>query len=67
MLANWSGVWKWLHDGCEFRRVDEEIARAGFREIDISSFTLDNEVDTNDDTGRLMHMISPHIVGVAIK
>ncbi|ODM91866.1 Methyltransferase-like protein 7A [Orchesella cincta] len=64
-LANWSGLWKWLHDGCVFRRLDEDIAKAGFSDLDISTFTLDDEAQSSKS--KLIQMISPHIVGVAIK
>ncbi|ODM95835.1 Methyltransferase-like protein 7A [Orchesella cincta] len=64
-LANWTGLWKWLHDGCVFRRLDEDIAKAGFSDLDISTFTLDDEAQSSKS--KLVQMISPHIVGVAIK
>lgn len=64
-LANWTGIWKWLHDGCEFREIDEDLAKAGFKEIDLNTFSLRDEAQTNNS--RLINMISPHIVGVAIK
>lgn len=64
-MANCVGLWKWLHDGCRFRQIDIDIVKAGFKDVDISTFELDSEIQNQDS--KLIHMISPHIVGVAIK
>ncbi|CAG7728565.1 unnamed protein product [Allacma fusca] len=56
------GIWPWIFDGCHLdREFDVQVAKAGFSEVDQKRFFI------NTAGSRILDIIQPHIVGVAVK